>query len=198
MSKRWSYKTYGVPDSLFIRGEAPMTKSEVRSITLSKLRIKTKDIIVDIGAGTGSISIECGLVANGGRVYAVERDPQSVRVIKENAKAFGVDNIEIIEGTAPEILNRVPKVNRAIIGGSGGKLDAIFQWFNTNLIVGGRVVMNFITLENMCKALELLKTSPYKDIDVAQIHVARGKNIGSLTMMEGHNPVYIISATKER
>lgn len=197
MNSRWPYKTHGIPDDLFIRGQAPMTKLEVRSVTLSKLMLKKDDKIVDIGAGTGSISIECALIANKGKVYSVEKKDKNIKLIQQNINAFNVKNIELIKGTAPEIINKVSNVDKVIIGGSSGKLDEIFQWLEINLNQGGRLVMNFITLENMYRGLELLKIESYKEIDVVQISVSKGRSLADLTMMEGYNPVYIISAVKE-
>ncbi len=197
MNSRWPYKTHGIPDDLFIRGQAPMTKLEIRSVTLSKLMLKKDDKIVDIGAGTGSISIECALTANKGKVYSVEKKDNNIKLIQQNINAFNVKNIELIKGTAPEIIKEVSNVDKVIIGGSGGKLDEIFQWLEINLNQGGRLVMNFITLENMYRGLELLKIRSYKEIDVVQISVSKGRSLADLTMMEGYNPVYIISAAKE-
>ncbi|MTI46560.1 precorrin-6Y C5,15-methyltransferase (decarboxylating) subunit CbiT [Sporosalibacterium faouarense] len=197
MKTKWNYRTPGIPDKFFIRGKVPMTKEEVRAVTLSKLRLKSDDIIVDIGAGTGSISIECALIAEDGLVYAVERKEEGIKLIKENSQIFEIDNIEIIQGIAPEILKEVPKVDKVIVGGSGGKLKEIFQWLELSLVESGRLVMNFITLENMYRAIELLKENGFKDIDVTQLFVSKGRSIANLTMMEGHNPVYIISAVKE-
>ena len=197
MNSRWPYKTHGITDDLFIRGQAPMTKLEIRSVTLSKLMLKKDDKIVDIGAGTGSISIECALIAKKGKVYSVEKKDKNIKLIQQNINAFNVKNIELIKGTAPEIINKVSNVDKVIIGGSGGKLDEIFQWLEINLNQGGRLVMNFITLENMYRGLQLLKIKSYKEIDVVQIAVSKGRNLADLTMMEGYNPVYIISAVKE-
>lgn len=196
MNNRWSYKTHGIPDALFIRGEVPMTKSEVRSVTLSKLRLKSNDRIVDIGAGTGSISIECALMADKGMVYAVERKSQGVRLITENAKAFGTENIEVVQGVAPDILGGISNIDKVIIGGSGGRLKGIFDWMDLYLKKDGRVVINLITLENLYTSIQLLKDRDYMDIDVAQVAVSKGRNIAHLTMMEAQNPVFIISATK--
>src|SRR5699024_1178342 len=148
MNKQWPYTTGGIPDELFIRGSVPMTKEEVRAVSLSKLRLEDKDILVDIGAGTGSMSIEAGLQLPKGKVYAIERNPEGIELIEKNAMQFGLENIEIIYGLAPQNLSSVDKVHKVFIGGTGGNMVDIFDWMDKHLAVGGRVVMNFITLEN--------------------------------------------------
>ncbi|WP_425446720.1 precorrin-6Y C5,15-methyltransferase (decarboxylating) subunit CbiT [Dethiothermospora halolimnae] len=194
---KWKYDTYGIPDDMFIRGKVPMTKEEVRSITMSKLRLNKDSTIVDIGAGTGSVSIECGLFAKKGMVYAIERKDDGVNIINENINKFKLSNVKVIKGLAPGILDNVPKIDRAIIGGSGGKLVEIFDWLDKNLKKEGRLVINLITIENIYKALDLIKSRGYTDIDVAQINVSKGRFIKEYTLMEGNNPVYVISAEKK-
>ncbi len=196
MKTNWTYTTPGIPDDMFIRGDIPMTKEEVRIITIGKLRINRDDIIVDIGGGTGSLSIEAALMAKLGKVYTVEKNDLGIELIKKNTERFGLNNIYPIKGRAPEILDNVPRVNRAIIGGTGGKIDGIFHWLDNNLASNGRVVMNAITLENAYKGIQSFKERGYIDIDITQASISKGKSIGGLTMMQGQNPIYIISGAK--
>ena len=196
MKSKWKYKTPGIPDDMFIRGKVPMTKEEVRSITLGKLRLNDNDIIVDIGAGTGSISIEAALQASNGQLYAVERNEEAVQLIIKNKDKFEVENIQIIEGSAPNALEAVPLVDKVIVGGSGGNLNGIFDWLDINLKQDGRVVINAITIETLNRSLENLKNRNYEAVEVVHVSIARSRNIANMTMMEAQNPVYIISATK--
>lgn len=196
MKNNWTYKTPGIPDDMFIRGKVPMTKEEIRSITIGKLRLNEEDIVVDIGAGTGALSIESALMARQGKVYAIEKNPEGVYLIKENIKKFNIDNIEVIKGIAPKDLDKVPEINRAIVGGTGGRIEEVFDWLDTKLMHKGRIVLNAITIETTYRAIENLKRRKYEDIDVTQASISKGKSIGSLTMMQGQNPIYIISGAK--
>ncbi len=196
MKNKWDFTSPGIHDDLFIRGNVPMTKEEVRAVTISKLRTRNNHTIVDIGAGTGSISIEAALQASQGKVYAVERNSEGIELIKKNMKKFNISNITCVVGLAPEVLKNVPQIDRAIIGGSGGKLEGIFDWLDTNLKKDGRVVINLITLENLHKSINCLKDRKYEEIDIAHVSVSKSRKIGKLTMMEAQNSVYIISAIK--
>jgi len=129
----------GIDDELFIRGKVPMTKQEVRMITLCKAAIKENDIVLDIGAGTGSLSIEAALMAVQGHVYAVERNPEAVGLIKQNAVKFKVTaNVSIIEGLAPDALKGIDNYDVVFIGGSGGNLEEILDVVSAHINPGGR------------------------------------------------------------
>ncbi|QOR36733.1 precorrin-6Y C5,15-methyltransferase (decarboxylating) subunit CbiT [Clostridium sp. 'deep sea'] len=187
---------YGLKDDLFIRGEVPMTKAEVRAITLSKLQLMPHNTVVDIGAGSGSVTVECALNCPKGMVYAIEKSEKALPIIKQNIAKFKLQNVEIIEGKAPVDLPIITNLTSAFIGGSGGQLDNIFSWLATNLIAQGIVVANCITLENAVKIINLLKQYQYKNIEIVQASIAKGKSLANLTMMIANNPVYIISAQK--
>lgn len=196
MSNGWSCITSGIPDSMFERGQVPMTKEEVRSVVISKLRLHSDSTVVDIGAGTGSVSIETALVCKSGMVHAIDKNDEAIRLIRENAARFGVRNINIIQGTAPESLVHVGKADRVFIGGSAGRLEAIFEWMETALSPGGRVVANFITLENAALMIRLLEEFGYGDVDIVHMSVSRGRRLGGNTMMNAENGIYIISADR--
>lgn len=196
MKNKWNYETPGICDDMFIRGKVPMTKEEIRAITISKLRLNRNDILIDIGAGTGSISIEAGLILKAGKVYSIERKPEGIELIGKNAKEFGITNIEIIEGEAPEALPEDLLIDKVVIGGTGGKINEIFDWIDSHLKIDGRIVMNFITLENLHLGIDILKKRKYSDIEVIQVSINKGKDIGSLTMLKPQNPIFIISASK--
>ena len=129
-----------------------MTKEEVRSVSLSKLRLRRDSVVYDVGAGTGSISIECALAADQGRVYAIEWKEDAWKLVAENRKKFGAANLEIVPGRAPEVLKELPAPTHAFIGGSSGSLKAILRTLlRKNPQV--RVVVNCITLETVQEVL---------------------------------------------
>jgi cobalt-precorrin-6B (C15)-methyltransferase len=191
----WPYLTPGIPDRAFLRGDAPMTKEEVRCVALSKLRLRADHVVVDVGAGTGSIAIEAARLCPRGRVYAIERKEDALALIERNRRRFGV-TLHILAGEAVEQLAMLERFDRVMIGGSGGTLREILQLCERRLAPGGRVVIDAITIETAYRALEALKTPAYEELDVVALNVARGRNVGASTLMEGLNPVYVISASK--
>lgn len=189
---RRSVITHGINDELFLRGQVPMTKSEIRSISLSKLQLRPGDVVYDIGAGTGSVSIEMAFQAYEGIVYAVEFNEEALGLIRQNAERFGVWNVKVIEGKAPEALADLPVPDRAFIGGSKGNLAEIMELLvKKNPTI--RVVVNAITLETLTEAVSQLKNLGFDDIEIVQIFAAHGKAAGNYHMMQGQNPVFIIS-----
>lgn len=172
-----------------------MTKQEVRVVSLSKLKPQPTDRCIDIGAGTGSVSIELGFLCR--QIYAVECNPNAIALIEENCARFQLENIEILTGMAPEVLDSITAVEKVFIGGSKGHLEVIMAWCEEHLLPGGRIAANFITLENAVQFFGLLKKGAYHQIDLVQVAVSRGKPIGTLTMLQSNNPVFIISAEKE-
>ncbi|UWP59741.1 bifunctional cobalt-precorrin-7 (C(5))-methyltransferase/cobalt-precorrin-6B (C(15))-methyltransferase [Ruminococcus gauvreauii] len=184
--------THGIPDSEFLRDKAPMTKEEIRDISLSKLRLKKDSVIYDVGAGTGSVSVEMALKAACGHVYAIEKKPEAVALLHRNKEKFAVDHLEIIEGLAPHACEELPAPTHAFIGGSSGNLKEIMQQLlSKNPSV--RMVINCITLETVAEALDAVKTLPVTDIDIASVSIGKSKSVGRYHMMMGQNPVYVIS-----
>ena len=185
---------HGLDDDLFLRGKVPMTKSEVRSISLSKLRLHKDAVVWDVGAGTGSVSIEAASLAKDGVVYAIEKKDEAIDLLEQNKRKFGTDNLEIIKGLAPEALEGLPVPTHAFIGGSSGNLKEILEvLLEQNPRV--RVVINAIALETVAEAMQCLKSMAFTDVDIAQVSVAKGKKLDSYEMMMGQNPVYIFSCT---
>ena len=187
----------GIKDSEFVRGKVPMTKAEVRAVTLAKLQLENTDIVVDLGAGSGSLSIEAARLLTEGSVVSVERKPEAIAVLKQNREKFGCENIRIMEMEAPVGLDQIPYADKVIIGGSGGHLAELIVWAHTVLPEGGRLVMNMITLENLHIGWEKIQHLGFDELEVVQILVSKGKGVGSVTMMMGENPVYVISGRKE-
>ena len=186
--------THGIEDEAFLRDAVPMTKSEVRSISLSKLRLCADSIVYDVGAGTGSVSIEAALQAADGRVYAIEKKPEAAALILANQQKFAVDNLTVITGLAPASLEQLPVPTHVFIGGSSGNLKEILEAaLQKNPSV--RIVINCIALETVAEALECLKALPVADTDIVTVSAARAKEVGRYHMMMGQNPVYIISCS---
>lgn len=183
-----------IPDEEFQRGDAPMTKSEVRSLSVAKLNLNRDSIAWDIGAGTGSVTIEMALAAADGEVYAIEKKPAAAALIEENARKFGTPNVEVHVGTAPEALTDLPAPTHAFIGGSSGNMKEILQLLlSKNPQV--RVVVNAITLETVAEANSCFKELGFTDVDITQIQAAKAKKVGPYEMMMGQNPVYIFAGT---
>lgn len=184
--------THGIPDEEFIRGKAPMTKEEVRSVSLSKLRLTEDSICCDVGAGTGSVSVEMALRADQGQVFAIEKKEEAAALLEENKQKFAVDNLEIIKGEAPQALENLPALTHAFIGGSSGNLKEIVA-----LLLGKnpqvRIVINCITLETISEALDVLKEYDFQQREVVQLAASRSKEISRYHLMMGENPIYIIT-----
>ena len=194
---RPAFSTHGIPDEKFIRGKAPMTKEEVRCVSLSKLRLQEDSICYDVGAGTGSVSVEMALRADQGQVFAVEKKDDAVALLYENKQRFAADNLEIIKGEAPEALKELPVPTHAFIGGSSGNLKEIVALLlEKNRDV--RIVINCITLETISEALEILKEYDFADQEAVQLTASRSKEIGKYHLMMGENPIYIITCQSPR
>lgn len=188
------YVTHGIPDTEFLREKVPMTKEEVRTVSLSKLHLEEDSVCYDVGAGTGSVSIEMASRAWNGKVYAIEKKALAVELLKKNREKFAVKNLEIIEGTAPEALENLEPPTHAFIGGSSGNMETILRLLlEKNPSV--RIVINCIALETVSETLQCLKKLPVKEEEILQISVSKGKSVGNYHMMMGENPIYIISCT---
>lgn len=182
----------GIPDSHFIRGDVPMTKSEIRSVIMSRLALRPEETFVDIGAGTGSVTVEAGLALWKGKAFSIERDPSAVDLIRQNCCKFHLGNVSIVSGTAPEDLAEIDVPDAAFIGGSGGRMEEIVRMLcemNPHI----RIVITAIAIESLYDALNAL-SSAGMDPEVCQISAARSRKAGSLHMMTGQNPIFVISA----
>ena len=185
----------GIPDHEFLRGKVPMTKAEIRVQVLAKAQIASSDYVVDIGAGTGSISIEAAGLASEGIVYAIEHKPEAQELILANQQKFGILNLQLIPGVAPDVFEKLPPVNVCIIGGSNGRLQEILR--NVPLVEGGRIVITAVTIETMSQGLQLFKDLNYQEIEVVSIQAVRWQPVQTLHMAQALNPVFILSARKE-
>lgn len=178
-----------IRDEEFIRGKVPMTKFNIRILTMAYLSIEEGDKLLDIGAGTGSISIEASL--QGAEVWAIEKNQEGIDIINKNKSKFNV-TIDVIEGEAPEVLPDI-KFNKCFLGGSGGKLKEIFEYLNDHMEPEGILCGNFITLNNLNHFLQLLKAYEYTNVDVQLIQSSYMDKIG---LMRGNNPIFIVKGVK--
>ncbi len=188
--------THGIPDDRFLRAKTPMTKEEVRTISVAKLQLREDSVIYDVGAGTGSVSVEMALAVPGGHVYAIEKKPEAVELLKKNKIHFGADNLTVVEGTAPEALESLPAPTHAFIGGSSGNLREIAALLLAkNPAI--RIVVNAITLETVQETLEVMREFSVTDTEIVSLSVARSREVGAYHMMTGQNPVYIFTFSGE-
>lgn len=202
----------GIMDERFVRGNVPMTKSTIRSLILSKLSLGEEDIVYDIGAGTGSVSIEMSLLAWRGQVYAVECNLEGIDLIKKNQIKFQCDNIYTVEGMAPEVLEDLPAPDAVFIGGSKGNIVSILKAIQSKLekneidrkkrrdgidVKSCRLVMTAITLETLSDSLAVLEQFGLKQVEISQVSAAHIKLVGNYHMLQGENPVFMISGRME-
>lgn len=181
-------------DELFVRGNVPMTKQEVRAVIRSKLRIRHADTVWDVGAGTGSISVELALAAAGGRVYGVERAEEAWALIEANRRRFGAWNLRLVRGTAPEALAGLPAPDAVFVGGSGGYLREILTAaFAAN--PAARLCVSAIALETLEATLSTLRALG-RDAEVTQLAVAHAKPAGTLHLLTANNPIFLITVKR--
>jgi precorrin-6B C5,15-methyltransferase / cobalt-precorrin-6B C5,C15-methyltransferase len=188
--------TLGIPDEEFATVKKLITKEEVRVVTLAKLKLRHDMTLWDIGAGSGSISIEADHLLPNGRIFAVERNPQCRDFIKANLKKFNARHVTLIEGDAPACLEALPDPDRVFVGGSGGSLYHILQAVDARLPADGRVVLNAVTLDTLTAANEFFDNAGYQ-VEVTVVNIARTRPLTDYKMFEAYNPVYIITAVKE-
>ena len=186
-----------IKDSEFIRGNCPMTKEDIRALSIWKMNLSEDSTVLDIGSGAGTITVQASKISNNGVVYSIEKDEAAIAVTKINLEKFNCINVVLDEGDAVEILEKYIKEEKAFdsifIGGSGGSLEKIIDMCNKLLIENGTIVMNFITLDNAYKAIEVMKKLNYI-IDISQVNIS--KNRGKSYMMIANNPIYIVQCVR--
>nr|WP_318381131.1 decarboxylating cobalt-precorrin-6B (C(15))-methyltransferase [uncultured Enterobacter sp.] len=184
-------------DELFLRGEkVPMTKEPVRALALSRLALHRATHFIDIGAGTGSVSIEAALLNPSLRITAVERNPAALHLLAENRQRFDCANMTIVEGVAPVFI--AEPADAVFMGGSGGNLTQLIDWSLAQLRPGGRLVMTFILQENLSTALAHLATCVVSALDCQQLQVSTLTGLGTGHYFKPNNPVFVISCEKEK
>lgn len=181
-----------IDDEDFIRGKVPMTKAEVREVSISKLKLTKDAICYDVGAGTGSVGIEIACKSPDIQVYAIEKNPEAIELIQQNKKKFRVDNLTVIEGLAPLALEDLPVPTHVFLGGTTGNLESIvYAIWEKN--PKARIVLNAISLETVAQAIELEKKYPKIQSEIVQLQVSKSRSLGDYHMMTGQNPIYIIT-----
>ncbi|MBE6908501.1 MAG: precorrin-6y C5,15-methyltransferase (decarboxylating) subunit CbiE [Ruminococcaceae bacterium] len=184
----------GIPDDAFERGDVPMTKQEVRAVVRSKLGVRSGDILWDVGAGTGSVSIELALTAREGRVYAIECGEEACALIERNKRRFGAWNLHLARGTAPEALAGLPAPDAMFVGGSKGALRGIVAAaLERNPAV--RLCISAIAVETLSAALALC-TEMKLEAEVTQLSVSRTAVAGGLHLLKANNPIFLITAKR--
>lgn len=178
----------------FIRGKVPITKEEVRAISLNKLNLKDAKTFIDVGAGTGSISIEAALTYDDLKVVAIERNDVAIDLINQNVEKFNLSNVEVMKAYAPIDLDI--KADGIFLGGTGNNLEEIIKWSKDLLVPGGRLVANFILIDNFYDTLDLLKKYNFENLDVSQLSINKLEKLGGRDYFKPHNPIYIISCEK--
>lgn len=186
-----------IKDEEFIRGKCPMTKEDVRILSIAKMNIKDDSIVLDIGSGTGSITVQAAKSAKNVEVLSIERDEEAYNVTQSNVEKFNCDNVRIIKEEASHALDTLIyegiKFDSIFIGGNGGHLEDILLKANAVLKNQGTIVMNFITLDNAYRAVEVIKNLNFK-FEVSLINIS--KNRENTLMMIANNPIYIIQCVR--
>ena len=191
----WDYSTPGIPDELFERTEeVPITKEDIRAIVISKLRLKKGQSAIDVGCGSGSITVELCLQTKGA-VRAIDFDKNAVELTKKNLQKFGVD-AKVLFGKAQDVLPTLPQVDAVVVGGTWGDTKQVIQLAISKLKPGGRIVIDTILIETMYQALATVDELKLKEVDITQVTIAKARKVTTGTMMLARNPVMIISATK--
>ncbi|MGA9149393.1 MAG: precorrin-6Y C5,15-methyltransferase (decarboxylating) subunit CbiT [Candidatus Nitrosopolaris sp.] len=195
-SQLWGYRTGGIPDELFERsGEVPITKEEIRALVISKLRLKEDSWAIDVGCGSGSITVEICLQAKAGKVYAIDIDSSAIELTKKNLVKFGA-KAELILSSAQDALPSLPKVDAIMIGGSSSDIAGVIRLGINRLKKGGRIVIDTILVETLYDVIRTIKETELCEVDVTQAAIIKGKTMTIGTMMVARNPITIISATK--
>lgn len=182
--------THGIADTEFIRDKVPMTKEEVREVSICKLRLHDKAVVYDIGSGTGSVAVETASLSDDIQVYAIERNREAVSLIRRNQEKFGLQNITVVEGAAPESLAGLPKATHAFIGGSGGRLKEILSALG-QINPEMRIVITAVTMETICEVKEILSSYDIHKEEIVQIQANRARKAGSYHLLQAENPVWI-------
>lgn len=185
----------GLPDEAFLRERVPMTKEEVREVSLCKLGLSEDAVVYDVGSGTGSIAVECALRSPGGRVYAIERKPEALALLRRNLDKFHLYHVIPVEGTAPEALQELEPPTHVFVGGSGGCLEEILQcvWEKNP---DACVVVNAVSLETIAQMTRLLQepqefAGRHLSAEAVQLQVSRSRELGAYHLMQAENPVMI-------
>ena len=195
----WKSKTPGIPDEEFERTESvPITKEEIRSIQISKGRLSVGQTILDIGCGSGSVTVEAAIqVEESGKVIGVDIDPNAIELTEKNLKKFGITNYQLVKGNAKEKILELPEADTVFIGGTGGDTRDIVELCQNKIKSDGRIVIGVILIETLYAVLKTIEKLDFESIDITQITIGKSRKTKTGTMMLARNPVSVISATKK-
>ena len=195
----WKSKTPGIPDEEFERTESvPITKEEIRAIQISKGRLSAGQTVLDIGCGSGSVTIEAAIqVEESGKVIGIDIDPNAIELTEKNLKKFGISNYTLIEGNAKEKISELSQVDTVFIGGTGGDTKDIVELCQEKIKSGGRIVIGVILIETLYSVLQTIEKLDFESVDITQITIGKSRKTKTGTMMLARNPVTVISATKK-
>jgi cobalt-precorrin-6B (C15)-methyltransferase len=193
---KWKYSTPGIPDDLFFRTEdVPITKEDIRALVISKLRLKEGYDVIEVGSGSGSITVEICLQVKGGKVFSIDLNPNAIELTQKNLEKFGM-KAKLMLSRAEDVLQSLPLVDAVVIGGTYGEPEEIIRLCLQRLKSGGRIVIDTILIETLFKTLEVVKHKTLTELDITQVTISKSKRVSTGTMLTARNPVTIISATK--
>ncbi|MEY2976312.1 MAG: precorrin-6Y C5,15-methyltransferase subunit CbiT [Prochlorotrichaceae cyanobacterium] len=196
-SSRWPYVTPGIADNLFERLPGiPMSKREVRVLLLSQMRLKADSVIWDIGAGTGTIPIEVGLLCAQGTVIAVERDEEVANLIRRNCDLFGVHNVVVVEGSAPDCLADLNPAPDCVIVEGGRPIKVVLETAWIHLSAGGRIVATAASLDHLYGISEAFASLQVRNVEVVQSAINRLERRGNQQTLAALNPIFVLSGEK--
>jgi len=185
----------GMPDEQFDHQNGLITKAEVRVLALSRLQLRPRDTLWDLGAGSGSLAIEAAVFIRSGLIFAVEQNPERIQQIRRNAARFGVSNLSAVQAVLPEGLEPLPDPDRIFIGGGGRNLGAIIRQAASRLKPGGRMVVNTVLLDTIQSAVAAMQQLGW-EADLVQAQISRSQRMPWSLRMTAHNPVWIVSGAK--
>lgn len=193
---KWEFTTPGIPDDLFERSDnVPITKEDIRALAVSKLRLKEGYDVIEVGTGTGSLTVEICLQVKSGKVYSIDLNPEAIDLARRNLERFGT-NAQLILSHAQNVISSLPMVDAIAIGGTLGETEEIIKLSLQRLKSGGRIVIDTILIETLFKALAALKQHDLIDMEITQATICKSRSVSTGTMLLARNPVTIISATK--
>ncbi len=186
----------GMEDHLFVRDRTQLTKKEIRILSIAQMKIEEESTIIDIGSGSGTISVESLVVAKKGRVFAIEKDPYRAEVIKKNRKRFGVYGLEIIKDRAENVLSTLPRADRIFIGGGLLNSPELLEIAYKNLLPGGRIVVNTVLVDTLLRCIDFCREKKI-EFGLIEVNVNRGKELAGSVQFVPVNPVVIFTLFKE-
>lgn len=184
-------------DDEFIRGKVPMTKESIRHLSVLRLGLECDSVVYDVGSGTGSVACEIAGLSRGIRVFAIEKNDEACELIRGNAEALHLRNIELVKGEAPDVLADLPAPTHVFIGGSSGRLREITETLRSRIPGGSgiRVVINAVSLETIAEINDIIRETGVSDVCIEQVSVSRARAVGNHHLMTAENPVIIASFT---